>query len=143
VARFVLTSEIARPPAEVFAYLTDVQRLPEWQSSAVSAEVADCHVRQGARIKERRTFMGRDIRTELEVTAYDPPHRFDVTSCGGPVAFGIHHRLEPSPRGTRLQVEVEVKVSAMMRIAAQGALKLAEREFRADFERLKKILEGE
>jgi carbon monoxide dehydrogenase subunit G len=142
VARFSLTSEIDRPPAEVFAYLTDVQRLPEWQSSAVSAE-AEGQIREGSRITERRKFIGRDIRTEIEVTAYDPPRRFDVTSRGGPVAYSIHHSLEPSPRGTRLHVEVEAKVGTMMRIAAQGPLKLAEREFRADFERLKGILEDE
>ncbi len=31
------TLEIDRPPEEVFEYLTDVSRLPEWQSSAASA----------------------------------------------------------------------------------------------------------
>jgi hypothetical protein len=42
---------------------------------------------------------------------------------------------------TRLHVRADVKVGAMMRIAARGPLKMAEREFRSDFERLKKILE--
>ena len=34
---FDLTIEIDRPPDEVFALLTDIDRLPEWQESAVSA----------------------------------------------------------------------------------------------------------
>ena len=35
---FALSLQIARRPDEVFAYLTDVDRLPEWQSTAVEAE---------------------------------------------------------------------------------------------------------
>jgi len=137
---FSLTLEIACPPEEVFAYLTDVSRVPEWQSSARSAEI-DGEVRKGARIRERRTFMGHGVNVELEVTAYDPPRRFDLSSRGGPVSYEVHHVLEPSVGGTRLDVEVGIKLSGMMRLAAQGPLKLAEREFRADFGRLKGLLE--
>ena len=72
MARFELKIEIARTPADVFAYLTDMSKLPEWQSSAASAE-ADGAVRQGARIRERRTFIGREVRTELEVVIAHAP----------------------------------------------------------------------
>ena len=137
---FSLTVDIARSMEDVFAYLTDVSRLSEWQSSAQSAEV-DGEIREGARIRERRTFMGHAVKVELEVTAYDPPRHFDVSSRGGPVSYEVQHTLEPSGGGTRLDVEVSVKLSGMMRLAARGPLKLAEREFRADFRRLKDVLE--
>ena len=137
---FSLTVDIARSTEDVFAYLTDISRVPEWQSSAGSAE-ADGEVREGARIRERRTFMGHGVNVELEVTGYDPPRRFDLSSRGGPVPYEVHHVLEPSGGGTRLDVEVGIKLSGMMRLAAQGPLKLAEREFRADFGRLKDLLE--
>jgi uncharacterized protein YndB with AHSA1/START domain len=140
VPGFDLTVEIACPPGKVFSYLTDVSKLPEWQSSATSAE-ADGSLREGTRIRERRTFMGREVKTELEVTAYELPTRFDVRSSGGPVRYQICHSLEPSNGGTQLTAHVEVKLGGMMRIAAQGPLKMAEREFRTDFERLRRILE--
>ena len=138
---FELTIEIDRPPEDVFAYLTDVSNLPEWQSSARSAE-ADGKVRKGARIHERRTFMGRYVKTEVEVTGYEFPDLFDLRSRGGPVSYEIHHELKRAGAATRLHVRAEVKIGAMMRIAAQGPLKMAEREFRSDFERLKQILEA-
>ena len=137
---FDLSVEIARAPADVFAYVTDMSKLPEWQESATRADV-DGAVRHGARIRELRRFLGRDVRTELEVTTYEPPHRFDVRGRSGPVSFAIRHTLEPVGEGTRLRADVDVKVGAMMRIAAQAPLKIAEREFRSDFERLKEILE--
>ncbi len=140
MSRFELKVDIERPRDEVFAYLTDVSNLPQWQGSATEAN-ADGAVRLGTRIRERRAFLGRDVHTELEVTAYDPPARFDVASRRGPISFSIHHRLEPVDEGTRLLVEVDVKVGGLLRLAAQGPLKLAQREFHADFERLKRILE--
>jgi uncharacterized protein YndB with AHSA1/START domain len=141
VPGFEIIVDVARPPADVFAYLTDVSKLPEWQTSASEAHVEGA-VRLGARISERRHFLGRHIRTELEVTAYEPPQRFDVESRSGPVEFKIRHTLTPTPEGTRLRAEVDVKVGGMMRLAAQGPLKIAEREFRSDFARLKDLLEA-
>lgn len=138
---FEITVDVARPPAEVLAYLTDVSKLPEWQSSATAAEI-DSAVARGARIRERRQFLGRDVRTELEVTTYEPPVRFDLASRGGPVAFSIAHELAPTEGGTRLHVRVDVKLGTMMRLAGQGPLRIAEREFRQDFERLKRVLEA-
>lgn len=138
---FDLTIDIARPPEEVFAALTDIERLPEWQSSAVSA-AAEGDLGVGTIIGEQRRFMGRDITTKEEVTTYEPPHRFDVKSRSAPVDYEIHHRLDSEGSGTRLRVDVEVKVGTMMRIAAQPALKAAERELRGDFERLKELLEA-
>ena len=138
--RFDLTIDIARTPEEVFAALTDIERLPEWQSSAVSA-AAEGELGVGTIIGEQRRFMGREVTTKDEVVTYEPPHRFDLKSLSAPVQYEIQHRLEQTAAGTRLRIDVDVKVGTVMRIAAQPALKAAERELRGDFERLKELLE--
>jgi hypothetical protein len=76
------------------------------------------------------------------VSAYDPPHRFGLTSLRAPVSYEIHHSFRASNGGARLDVEVDLKVGALTRVAAKAFLKPAEREFRKDFERLKQILEA-
>src|SRR6266511_1209786 len=53
--RFDLEVTIEQPVAVVFAYVTDIRNLPEWQESALSAE----WIEQGSRFRERRTFLGR------------------------------------------------------------------------------------
>jgi hypothetical protein len=83
--KFELTLDIGRPSADVFAYLTDVGTLAEWQSTVVAAST-DGPVRLGTRIRERRRFLGREVQTELEVPRYEPPDRLDakarVGQCG-------------------------------------------------------------
>ena len=60
---------IQRPPGEVFAYLTDVSKLPEWQSSASEASV-EGEMGLGARVHEVRSLLGRRAESTLEVTEF-------------------------------------------------------------------------
>lgn len=138
--RFDVEIDIDRPPEDVFALLTDVARLPEWQDSAVSVE-AEGPMGQGMRIRETRRLFGREYRVVHQVVSFDPPHRFEVRSIEGPLPLTVSHTLEPSGGGTHLEVVVEAKPKGMMRFAAGAASKAAESEFRRDFERLKELLE--
>jgi uncharacterized protein YndB with AHSA1/START domain len=139
--RFEVQIAIGRPPEDVFAVLTDIDRLPEWQGSAVSA-AAEGPLGEGTRIRERRRFIGREFRVVHEVTTYDPPHRFDVRSVEGPLPLSVSHTLEPSGGGTHLEVVGEAKPKGMLRFAAAGIAKTAEADFRRDFERLKELVES-
>jgi uncharacterized membrane protein len=135
---FDLEVTIDRPVAEVFAYVTDVRNVPEWQESAVSAEWLE----ERRRFRERRHFMGRDADIELEVTVLEPERRFDVRAVKAPVKFEIRHSFEAADGGTRVRVNGEAKLGGALRFAAGVARRQAEHQFRRDFERLKELLEG-
>jgi len=134
---FELEVTIDRPVAEVFAYVTDISNVPEWQESAVSAEWLD----EGRRFGERRHFMGRNAEIELEVTVLEPDRRFDFRAVKAPVKFDIRHTFEAVDGGTRVHVHGEAKLSGALRLAAGMARRQAEHQFRGDFERLKELLE--
>ena len=135
--RFDLDVMIERPVGAVFAYVTDIRNLPEWQESAEAAHWID----EGSRFRERRTFLGRAAEIELEVTAFEQDRRFDVRAVTGPVKFEIRHRFDPADGGTRVHVSAEAAIGGALRFAAGMAKKQAERQFRADLQRLKKVLE--
>jgi uncharacterized protein YndB with AHSA1/START domain len=138
--RFEAQIDIDRPPEVVFAALTNVALLPEWQQSVVSAEL-DGDPGAGARIHETRKLMGREAKLVSEVTEYDPPQRFSLRSIEGPIPFTVTHVLEPSGGGTRLEVVFEANPKGVMRLAAGRIQKSAESDFRSDLERLKMLLE--
>jgi carbon monoxide dehydrogenase subunit G len=131
--RAELTIEIARTPEDVFAYLTDVSNLPAWQVGVKSAMLRD------GRIEERRSLLGRELDTTLEIVEQEQPRLFTLRALGGPVPFTVRHELEPAEDGTRLTVAAEGDVPGF---AAGLLARGAERQFRKDFERLKQILES-
>ena len=131
--RAELTVEIARTPEEVFAYLTDVANLPEWQSGMRRA------TQTGNRIEETRSFLGREMHTTLEILASEPPRLFTLKALDGPVRFTVTHELEPAgDGGTRLTVVAEGDVPGF---ASGIVAQQAKRQFSKDFARLKEILE--
>lgn len=134
---FDLEVRIDRPVADVFAYVTDVRNVPEWQESAESAE----WIEEGRRFRERRHFMGRTATLELEVTAFERDRRFDVRTTNAPVRFEIRHSFEAAGGGTVLRAHGEAKLGGALRLAAGMARRQAEGQFRKDFERLKAVLE--
>ena len=128
--------DIDRPPEDVYAYLTDVSNLPKWQSGVHTAR------REGAQIHESRHMLGRELHTTLEIEEEDPPRVFALRAVNSPVPFSVRHELEPSGGGTRLTVTGEGDAGMLPGFAAGIMARRAEKQFRKDFERLKKLLEA-
>ena len=133
--RFELELTIAAPPEDVFDFLSDPTNLPRWQESCVAAES------DGTRIRETRSFMGHRAQVETEIVERERPHTFTVRSLGGPVRFTVRHELSPSGDGTQLRVDAEGSAIGG-RLTAGVVARVAERQFRGDFERLREILES-
>ncbi len=141
--RAELTIEVARTPEDVFAYLTTVGNLPEWQSGVRSAQIEDAGPpRTGARIRESRHMLGRELNTMIEITAYEPPRLFSIKALSSPVPFTVRHELAASDSGTTLTVTGEGDAALLPGFATGIMARRAEKQFRKDFERLKKRLES-
>lgn len=138
--RVELTIEIARPPDDVFAYLTDVEQLPRWQKSVLEAR-ADGPFAEGTRIVERRSLFGREAESELQVTAFEPGRRLTLETIRGPVELEVDHRLEQAETGTRLEVTAAGRAKGALRFAGPAVAAGARQELKRDFERLKALLE--
>ena len=134
--RAELTIEIARTPEEVFDFLVDVSNLPAWQSGVHSAR------REGDTIHESRHLLGRELSTTLAIDEEARPRVFAIRALDSPVPFTVRHELEPDGSGgTRLSVVGEGDAGMLPGFAAGIMARRAEKQFRKDFERLKRLLE--
>jgi uncharacterized protein YndB with AHSA1/START domain len=80
------STEIARTPQEVFDYVTDTARLPEWQPSVEVASAEPPAIRQvGMRGYEVRRVPGGKQKIRWEVTECEPGGRWAVEGIDGPV----------------------------------------------------------
>jgi carbon monoxide dehydrogenase subunit G len=135
------TVHIDRPPADVFSYLAEVEKAPEWQSSALEVS-AESEISAGTRIREIRNFLGRRAESTLEVTEYEPGRKFSLRVVSGPLPLEVRHALTPEGEGTRLDWVAEADTSRFPKLAVRMMAGTAERQFKGDLERLKRVLEG-
>ena len=82
------TVEIARPPDEVFAFVTDPTKLSAWQDAEEVQQLTEGLVRAGTRFREVHKAAGRR-RVELtEVVECDPCRLFHIRVVEGPPVDG-------------------------------------------------------
>ena len=106
--RFSNTIDIARPPAEVFAYLADLEHTPEWNWAITSTrKVSPGPVAVGSRFRQTRSAP-RPVVEMLEVTRLAPGRRIEVV--GDLASFPAHltYELSRGPQGTTLTNSVEI-----------------------------------
>jgi hypothetical protein len=117
-----------------------VRNLPRWQTGLVDLR-AEGEPRLGGRHVEVRSLLGKHVEATLEITAFEPPRRFDLAVVEGPLKLRVAHTLEPVDVGTRLEVEGEGDPGRLFRFAGPLLAKAVERQTRDDLARLKRTLE--
>jgi uncharacterized protein YndB with AHSA1/START domain len=145
VSKITHTVEIARPPDEVFAYLDDVERHGEWQSSIVSSHrETEGPTRVGTRVTDVRRVPGRTQSITYEITEYDPPRRTSFRGVNGPVRPVGTLTVEPAGEGgSKVTIELDLQGHGLLgMVVAPLAQSQARKQVPQDQARLKERLEG-
>jgi carbon monoxide dehydrogenase subunit G len=106
---------IGTSPAELFAYLSDLENLSEWQMGVKSARpTSEGEMRVGATALVARELMGQTIEAPLTITEYDPPRRLAIGSeVSGVKAHGTLD-LAPTPDGTATDLAFAMEIRGSM-----------------------------
>jgi uncharacterized protein YndB with AHSA1/START domain len=109
VAPIVHTVEINRSPEDVFAYVTDPQRFPEWQEAVVRAhKIDEGPTRQGTKVSLTRR-LGKRVQTMTsELTEYDPSRRYAFRVIDGTVRALGEGRFEAIEDGKKTRFTFEL-----------------------------------
>jgi uncharacterized protein YndB with AHSA1/START domain len=141
---FELTVEIRRPVDEVFAYVTDPETLSQWQTNTVEVEVlTEGPMRAGTRLREVHVAMGRRLEQVVEVSAYESNRRFDLRVVEGKFPLDGRNTFEATATGTTVRLVAMGHAPKGMRLLEPVLTRLARRQMRAHYSRLKTVLEGE
>lgn len=138
-----LTQHVNAPVEKVFALVTDFRRNKEWQNGVTeSSQTPDGPTQLGTQFKTVRTFLGQHIEATGEVTEFVPNQKFGIRSTSGPMQFSMSQTFESTGAGTTMHMVVEMEGSGFFKIA-EGALgKNITKEFEAQAEKLKAVLEA-
>jgi carbon monoxide dehydrogenase subunit G len=144
VIRIEIPVDVARPVQEVFAYVTDLERLGEWQPNVVSVtKQTEGPMGQGTRLREvRRGPFGRNMEAIVEVSAYEPNRRFDLRVASGPLPIDGGHEFHETAAGTRIDFVAQGQPGGPLRLAEPLFARVLKRQFGGYYERLKAVLES-
>jgi len=136
------STDIAKPPEDVFPYLFEPDLVPQWTTGLNGYErLDDGPLRTGARFREQLDVSGQQIDTELEITAYDPPRSAESRAEIRGIDVISTYTLEPSGSGTRLTQTVEAKGGGLKgRVLIPVIQPHLERKLEADLAALKALL---
>ena len=140
---FTIETDINRPVAEVFAYVTDPAKLATWQTNTVSAVAEDgAPVHVGTRLREvHRGPGGRQLSSLVEVSELVPDRLFALRTIEGPLPVDARISVEPSEGGTRMRFNVSGEPTGPLRFL-QPVMRMAlKRQFREHCATLKRVLE--
>jgi len=113
MAPIVSSIEIARPPEEVFAYVTDPSSLAEWQEGAVSAHVEGGGPPVvGSKVLTTRRIGRREHTMTMEVTNISPPQSWAVRGIDAPIRGIVNGTVESLDDGARSRVTIELDFEA-------------------------------
>ena len=110
MAPIVVSVEISRPPADVFAYVTNPSHLPLWQESVVRVDSDDAPTHVGIRVVVVRRAGGREMESAAEVAVFEPPTRWSVRGVDGPVRGDVTGTVEPLDNGARSRVTLNLEL---------------------------------
>jgi uncharacterized membrane protein len=137
--------EINCPPGEVFAYIDQLDRHSEWQSTLVSSRVeTEGPTRVGTRVVDRRKVPGGEREIPYEITEHDPPRKASFRGTAGPVRPVGTITVEPLDDSSRSRVTLEMDLvgHGLGKLVAPFARRQAAREIPNDHRTLKQKLES-
>lgn len=139
------TVTIAKPPAEVFPWLVDADKVPQWMSGLqVYEPLEPGPLHRGSRIRQELTVSGQHLRWELDVAELDPPRRAVLRFEGSGFKAANEYAVADAPGGSAVTWVISGDTTSFKArlIAPMVQAKLQEK-LDGDLARLRSLLEGE
>jgi carbon monoxide dehydrogenase subunit G len=140
VPSFSHTVTIPRPPAEVFPWLLEADRVTRWTSGVERYEPAG-PIARGTRIAQTLEVSGHREDLEAEVTRHEPPTAAEVRFSLRGIEVVRGYSLAEQDGGTRLTETVDAEARGLTaRLLLPAVQPRLERKQAEDLERLRQLL---
>jgi len=134
---------INKPVAEVFAYVQKNENYTKWQSGVVSMQMDEGPDNVvGSRYTEVRKFLGKEMRTTMEITAFTENVKWAAKVIKGQVLYEVTMTYAAVPEGTKVTTVVEGEPKGFFKLAENLVVSGLEKSLEEDQNRLKTLLEG-
>lgn len=141
--RIVVSTHVDRPPQDVFGYLADFENNPEWQKGMQECTfTSEPPSRVGSTYDQVAKFRRKEIRSSFVVTGLEPGRSISIETTVSPFPIRVTRTVTPAAGGSAVQAVVEGDASGFMRLAGPLLTAMVRRSVKADYRRLKELLES-
>ncbi|MCB9525586.1 MAG: SRPBCC family protein [Myxococcales bacterium] len=134
---------VATPPRTAFAVLSDVSLNPRWQSTTLTARWTSPapHGRESTFVQTHRV-LGWTFDHTFGVLEYEPERLFAYECREGPQPVQVALRVEPTPEGALIEMEVRSNPTGVRKLSAPMARHYIKRILTSDMGRLRALVDG-
>jgi hypothetical protein len=142
VASFSHTISVPKPPGEVFPWLLEEDKVPQWTTRLQAYEVlGGGAIGHGTRIRQVLTVSGQALNIELEIIRYDPPGFAESRFSTNGLEVETTYALRAAGAGTELTQTLEGKANGFKaRLLVPVVQPKLEAKLTEDLERLRELL---
>ncbi len=135
---------IERPSDEVFAYISNFENNPKWQSGQLEARfTSEGPLGVGSTYDQVAKFLGRRIVSTFEVLEYEPNRKVKASSTSGSFPITFTRMAEPRGEGAEVTAIIEGDASGFFKLAEPLLKRMVQSSVDADYQNLKRILESD
>lgn len=132
---------VEQPVEQVFAFITDIERQPEWVGPVQAVKnLAPSPVEVGATFTLSLAFMGQSGDVQQMVTTLEPNQTYTQKSTSGPVPAEITFTVEPTQGGTLVRTITEADDSSIPRLARGLVTRNINNQLKNDLQKLRDML---
>ena len=133
---------IDRPSGEVFAFISDFENNPKWQSGQLEARfTSEGPMRVGSTYDQVAKFLGRRIKSSFEVLEYEPNRKVKAASTSGSFPITFTRTVESHNGGTEVTAIIEGDASGFFKLAEPLLARMVQRSVDSDYKNLKRVME--
>lgn len=134
--------QINAPAERIFAFISDVQRQPEWIGAvAAVSNVSDDTVGLGTTFELSLALMGKTARATQQVTRFEPHTAFTQKTSSGPIPTEISISLAENNGVTTVHNVTAADISSLGRLAGPLVSRTIRRQLETDLQTLRDIME--
>lgn len=142
--RVEVSVDIARPAAEVFAFVSDFTNNPRWQGGMKRCTItSEPPFGLGSTYDQVAEMAGREIVSSFEVIAYEPDRMVKATTTESTFPITFTRTVEPTTDGCRVSALIEGDATGIFRWLAPLMPIMVRRSIARDYATLKGLLEAD
>ena len=144
MARIEESVEIKRPIDKVFAYTTDANSWPKWQSIILEAEqTSPGPWSVGTTFKGITRLMGLSMNWTAKATEYELNRKWTKNITSGSITINEHMNYEPIKGLIKFTIVYDMKVGGLLKLFSPMVVSSMRKETKKSLSNLKSILEAQ